>query len=63
MCATDFQHEMGEVEVKMYPTVEQLKREQPCVAECGIVSVNVEFVEWVQPCTLHDIKNKSKVNL
>lgn len=49
MCATDFQHEMGTVAVKMYPDIESLKRDMPCVEECGIVSVRVELEKWVDP--------------
>lgn len=47
MCGTDYQHEMGEVTVKMYASIESLKADRPCVRECGIVAVKVELVEWV----------------
>ncbi len=47
MCGTDFQHEMGEVDVTMYSSIEELKRKRKCVRECGIVAVNVEFIEWI----------------
>ncbi len=48
MCGTDYEHEMGNIAVKMYASIEELKRDRPCIPECGIVSVNVELVEWVE---------------
>lgn len=60
MCATDFQHEMGNVAVKIYPSIESLKRDMPCVEECGIVSVNVELVEWVEPGIPYAQRGKRK---
>lgn len=50
MCATDFQLHLGnDVEPAMvYSDVETLKTQRPCVAECGIVEVEVSVVAWVQ---------------
>jgi hypothetical protein len=51
MCAVDFQFHLGEdvVPTRVYPDVETLREQRPCVAECGIVEVEVSVVQWVQP--------------
>lgn len=50
MCATDFQFHLGDdmVPTPVYPDVETLKAERPCVDECGIVEVEVTVIQWVQ---------------
>jgi hypothetical protein len=50
MCATDFQYHLGgDVQpTNVYPDVETLKTMRPCVAECGIVEVEISVVAWVQ---------------
>ena len=51
MCATDYEHELGAAQGGnvVYASVEDLKACRPCVAECGIVAVRVEFVRTVEP--------------
>jgi hypothetical protein len=48
MCATDYDHELGSCVVQLYPSIEQLKVERPCIKECGIVAVRVEYVRHVE---------------
>lgn len=47
MDKVDFEHELEEVcsGVKIYPTVEDLKRNKKCVEQCGIVKVKIEIVK------------------
>jgi len=51
MCATDFRHELGSASggVGVYASVSDLKACRPCVDECGIVAVRVEFLRYVTP--------------
>jgi hypothetical protein len=48
MCGTDYEHELGNIDVKLYDSISSLRRDRPCVEECGIVEVNVSLVRWVQ---------------
>jgi len=43
MCQVDFMHELGEATGgnRIFPTIKELKKYYPCVAECGIVEVEV----------------------
>lgn len=47
----DFCHELGEAKGgnRVFASVKDLKENQNCVEECGIVKVSVEQVEVVQP--------------
>lgn len=49
MCKTDYDHELGYAAggVSLHPSVEDLKRCRPCVEQCGIVEVRVEYVATV----------------
>ena len=53
MDSTDFAHELGEGGSlggsTIYESVEDLKRNQMCVEECGIVKVKITVVETVEP--------------
>lgn len=50
MCATDYECELGMAAggVGVYASVADLKASRPCVAECGIVAVRVEYVRNVE---------------
>ena len=50
-CGIDFQHELGEVldYVKVYSTIEDLKRQVKCWEQCGIVELEVSLSKWVEP--------------
>lgn len=53
-CAVDWRHEMGEALdlegcMPLYSTVEKLKKSRTCWTECGIVKLNLSFVEWAEP--------------
>ena len=50
MCATDYEHELGEASggTGVYASVADLKASRPCVAECGIVAVRVELVRHIE---------------
>lgn len=49
MCKTDFDHELSNVETYVYPSVDELMANRQCVAECGIVEVEVRLLRIVQP--------------
>jgi hypothetical protein len=49
MDGTDYDHELGHTDVKVYSSVEALKADRPCIHECGVVAVRVEFVRIVEP--------------
>lgn len=50
MCLTDYWHELGEADdgSKVYASVEDLRRERKCVAQCGIAEVEVRLRQIVQ---------------
>jgi hypothetical protein len=54
MCMIDWQHELGNAAggTKVYASIEDLKKEHDCWAECGIVEVEVRFVKEVAPQNL-----------
>ena len=41
MCKTDWDYEIGNDTVEVYNSIKQLKKMRSCVAECGIVEVEV----------------------
>lgn len=45
MCRTDFLHELGEhpYGVKVFPSLEALRRAQDCVMTCGYVEVEIRY--------------------
>lgn len=50
-CGVDWQHEIGEApdfegKVPLYTTEEELKANQPCWTQCGIVKLRLSLVEW-----------------
>jgi len=49
---TDFMHEIGEGNARgphhIYNSLEEIKRKQPCVEQCGIVRAKLVLVEIVQ---------------
>ena len=49
MCKTDFENELPNVETYVYPSLAALTEMRPCVAECGIVEVEVKLLRIVQP--------------
>jgi hypothetical protein len=51
MCAIDFDHELGAAMggSRIWPDVEDLKRNHPCADECGIVEVKIVRTKIVQP--------------
>jgi len=50
ICGVDLDYELGEITVKVYPSVKKLKEAQNCTDECGIVKITIvdDNVEWVQ---------------
>ena len=62
MCATDYEHELGNCTVALYASVEDLKASQVCVAECGIVAVRVDFLRVVEPGMPYSERGKSTPN-
>jgi len=56
MCMTDFECELGAAcgGNTIYPSVDDLKRNRPCVEECGIVKVKVEGLCIIQEAAPYD---------
>lgn len=50
MDMVDFEEELGNAMKgnKIFPTIEDLRREKPCTKQCGIVEVQVSLVRVVQ---------------
>lgn len=50
MCKTDFDHDMRGASdgANIYPSEAALRRERPCVAQCGVVEVRVSLSRIVQ---------------
>lgn len=51
VCGVDFQHEIGDGanDVKLYSSLEVLKKERTCWKECGIVELDIRVKKWVEP--------------
>lgn len=51
VCGVDWQHEIGEGpnDVKLYSSLEVLKKERTCWKECGIVELDIRVKRWVEP--------------
>jgi len=56
ICGVAWQHELGEIPVLVYDSIERLKKMNSCWKECGIVELKVEFVEWIEPQDLTKVK-------
>ena len=50
MCKTDFDHELGQAAggTVIYPSINDLKRSRRCADECGIVKVEIRFLDVEQ---------------
>jgi hypothetical protein len=49
MCRTDFLHELGDAMGgnMIYPSLNDLKRCEPCYKQCGVVEVEIKLVREV----------------
>jgi hypothetical protein len=49
MCRIDWEYEIGNASggTRVYASIEDLKRDHECADECGIVKVEVRFVEVI----------------
>ncbi len=50
-CGVDWQHEIGEAgdlegKMPLYSSIEELKAQRTCWAECGIVVLELTEAEW-----------------
>ena len=52
MCGIAFQHELGETDVKLYPTAKEMKKRHVGSEECGIAEVEIRFKRWVKKPTV-----------
>ena len=41
-CNTDWEFEFGESMVRLFDSVDELRKYSPCVEECGIVEIRME---------------------
>ena len=48
-CGVDFQHDIEDASIRIYPSVEALKKNRVCYHECGIVRLLVTLEEWIEP--------------
>jgi hypothetical protein len=48
VCGIAWQHEVGETDVKMYPTAVDCAADQRCADDCGVVELEVTEVRWVK---------------
>ncbi len=50
LCGIDYQHELGECDVKVFESVERLKKTNQCWSKCGIVKIEVDIkkVQWIE---------------
>jgi|APFre7841882654_1041346.scaffolds.fasta_scaffold71377_3 hypothetical protein len=64
MCGIAWQHELGETDVRLYPSAKVMlsgpKGHVFCAKECGIVEVEVKFVRWVREQNLKGEKKCRK---
>lgn len=50
VCGVDWQEEIGECnDVKLYSSIEALKKARQCWQECGIVEIEITVKKWVEP--------------
>lgn len=56
MDLVDYQHEVGEAlgGNKIYPDIEDLKENNSCWQECGIVKVEIRAIELIVSQNLHE---------
>jgi hypothetical protein len=50
LCGVDYQHELGETGVRMYPSKKQCEKEQHCTDDCGVVELTMQLrsTRWVR---------------
>lgn len=60
VCGVDWQHEIGEGpnDIKLYSSLEVLKKERTCWKECGIVELEISVKKWVEPQNLFPKRSK-----
>jgi hypothetical protein len=44
----DFEEELENLPIIIYPSIKELQKNQSCVEECGIVQVEVRLIEVIQ---------------
>jgi len=50
----DFQHEMGETDATVWPSLNSILERTPCAkSSCGVVKCEIRGLEWVHPQDLH----------
>lgn len=50
ICGIDLQHELGETQITVYPSIDSLKENMDCTEECGIVEITItpNQVKWLK---------------
>lgn len=61
ICGVDWEHEIKDVPITIYPSVRALKKDRTCYHECGIVELEVKVKKWVQEQDF-SFKKKEKQN-
>ena len=53
---TDFQHELGSVPVRLYPTAEAVLEGEACATDCGVAEVEIRLIR------IHEASFAERVN-
>jgi hypothetical protein len=56
--ANDWNHEVGETEVMVWPSEKSILEKCPCAGTCGVVKCEISFLEWVHLQTENIDHNK-----
>jgi len=54
----DWENELGETDVTVWPSKNSLLKNTPCASSCGVVRCEVKMLEWVHPQNLSKEGNK-----
>jgi len=49
----DWQHEIGETDATVWPSLGSILNNTPCAKTCGVVKCEMKILEWVHPQDLH----------
>lgn len=49
----DWQHEIGETDATVWPSLNSILNHTPCAKTCGVVKCEMKILEWVHPQDLH----------
>jgi hypothetical protein len=56
----DWQNEIGEIDVTVWPSKESILERTPCAMSCGVMQCEIRAVEWVYPQSLCEVEGEAK---